>query len=77
MLQQDMVGYTKATLDAGKPESFGLITDFTSAPLNEYLSRVINEVSNDVALRYSTCMTDTNAVHRHHIRGEPVRLCVL
>lgn len=48
MLQQDMVGYTKATLDAGKPESFGLITDFTSAPLNEYLSRVINEVSNDV-----------------------------
>jgi leucyl aminopeptidase len=45
MLQQDMVGYTKATLDAGKPESFGLITDFTDAPLNEYLSRVINEVS--------------------------------
>jgi leucyl aminopeptidase len=44
MLQQDMVGYTKATLDAGKPESFGLITDFTDAPLNEYLSRVINEV---------------------------------
>jgi leucyl aminopeptidase len=44
MLQQDMVGYTKATLDAGKPESFGLITDFTDAPLNEYLSRVINTV---------------------------------
>ncbi|KAF1918172.1 hypothetical protein BDU57DRAFT_514780 [Ampelomyces quisqualis] len=43
MLQQDMVGYTKATLDAGKPESFGLITDFTAALLNEYLSRVINE----------------------------------
>lgn len=48
MLQQDMVGYTKATLDAGKPESFGLITDFTDAPLNEYLSRVINEVSCDI-----------------------------
>jgi leucyl aminopeptidase len=45
MLQQDMVGYTQATLDAGKPESFGLITDFTDAPLNEYLSRVISEVS--------------------------------
>jgi len=45
MLQQDMVGYTKATLDAGKPESFGLITDFTDANLNEYLSRVISTVS--------------------------------
>jgi leucyl aminopeptidase len=45
MLQQDMVGYTKATLDAGKPESFGLITDFTDATLNEYLTRVIKTVS--------------------------------
>lgn len=45
MLNQDMTGYTKATLDAGKPESFGLITDFTDATLNEYISRIINEVS--------------------------------
>ena len=45
MLQQDMVGYTKATLDAGKPESFGLITDFTDPALNEYITRVIKEVS--------------------------------
>ncbi|KAF2033442.1 Zn-dependent exopeptidase [Setomelanomma holmii] len=44
MLQQDMVGYTEATLDAGKPESFGLITDYTDAALNEFLRRVINEV---------------------------------
>ncbi|KAH5711431.1 peptide hydrolase [Parastagonospora nodorum] len=54
MLQQDMVGYTKATLDAGKPESFGLITDFTSAPLNEYLSRVINEYT-DITYVESQC----------------------
>jgi leucyl aminopeptidase len=47
MLQQDMVGYTKATLDAGKPESFGLITDFTDPALNEYITRVIKEVSFD------------------------------
>ena len=45
MLNQDMVGYTKATLDAGKPESFGLITDFTDPELNEYIGRVIDEVS--------------------------------
>ncbi|KAH7411625.1 hypothetical protein DE146DRAFT_243496 [Phaeosphaeria sp. MPI-PUGE-AT-0046c] len=54
MLQQDMVGYTKATLDAGKPESFGLITDFTDAPLNEYLSRVINEYT-DITYVESQC----------------------
>lgn len=45
MLNQDMIGYTKATLDAGKPESFGLITDFTDPELNEYIGRVIDEVS--------------------------------
>lgn len=50
MLQQDMVGYTKATLDAGKPESFGLITDFTDANLNEYLTRVIDTVSSSAFL---------------------------
>lgn len=44
MLQQDMVGYTKGTLNAGKPESFGLITDFTDAVLNQYLVGVIGEV---------------------------------
>jgi leucyl aminopeptidase len=45
MLQQDMVGYTKGTLNAGKEESFGLITDFTDGVLNEFLVRVIGEVS--------------------------------
>lgn len=54
MLQQDMVGYTKATLDAGKPESFGLITDYTDANLNEYLSRVINEYT-DITYVESQC----------------------
>ena len=46
MLNQDMTGYSKGTIDAGKPESFGLITDFTDPTLNEYISRVIEEVSN-------------------------------
>ncbi|KAI8943789.1 hypothetical protein NX059_001764 [Plenodomus lindquistii] len=44
MLNQDMTGYIKGTLDAGKPESFGLITDSTDAALNEYIGRVIDEV---------------------------------
>ncbi|RYO52690.1 Leucine aminopeptidase 1 [Alternaria tenuissima] len=54
MLQQDMVGYTKATLDAGKPESFGLITDFTDPALNEYITRVIKEYT-DITYVNSTC----------------------
>lgn len=38
-----MTGYIKGTLDAGQPESFGLITDFTDATLNSFLARIINE----------------------------------
>lgn len=55
MLQQDMVGYTKGTLNAGKPESFGLITDFTDGVLNEYVARVIGEVSAFLRLFFFTC----------------------
>ncbi|EMD59473.1 hypothetical protein COCSADRAFT_41314 [Bipolaris sorokiniana ND90Pr] len=54
MLQQDMVGYTKGTLNAGKPESFGLITDFTDAVLNRYLVGVIGEYT-DITYVNSTC----------------------
>lgn len=45
MLNQDMVGYSKGTINAGKPESFGLITDNTNPELNDYVARVIDEVS--------------------------------
>lgn len=44
MLNQDMTGYTKGMIDAGLPESFGLITDFTDGALNEFVGRVITEV---------------------------------
>lgn len=54
MLNQDMTGYSKATLDAGKPESFGLITDFTDAELNQYMTRVIDEYT-DITHVESTC----------------------
>ena len=47
VLQQDMVGYTRGTLDAGKEESFGLMTDFTHAGLNAFVAQVIHEVSLD------------------------------
>ncbi|PSN59570.1 Zn-dependent exopeptidase [Corynespora cassiicola Philippines] len=54
MLNQDMTGYSKGTIDAGKPESFGLITDFTDPTLNEYISRVIEEYT-DITYVESQC----------------------
>ncbi|EOA86074.1 uncharacterized protein SETTUDRAFT_110755 [Exserohilum turcica Et28A] len=54
VLQQDMVGYTRGTLDAGKEESFGLMTDFTHAGLNAFVAQVIHEYT-DISYVNSTC----------------------
>jgi leucyl aminopeptidase len=45
MLQQDMTGYVQGTLDAGKKESVGVITDFVDAGLTEYIKKIVSEVS--------------------------------
>ena len=42
MLQQDMTGYVQGTLDAGKPESFGIITDHVDAGLTSFVKKVID-----------------------------------
>ncbi|KAF2870770.1 hypothetical protein BDV95DRAFT_638644 [Massariosphaeria phaeospora] len=41
MLQQDMTGYSKGTIDAGLKESVGVITDFVDAGLTEFIKKVI------------------------------------
>ncbi|KAK6353256.1 Leucine aminopeptidase 1 [Orbilia brochopaga] len=41
MLQQDMTGYVKKTLDAGKPESVGVITDYVDPGLTAFIKEVI------------------------------------
>jgi len=41
MLQQDMTGYVQKTLDSGKPESVGVITDFVDAGLTSFIKKVI------------------------------------
>lgn len=64
MLNQDMVGYTKATLNAGKPESFGVITDFTDPELNEYIGRVIDEVCLFFKVN-TTDLANSTLVHGH------------
>jgi leucyl aminopeptidase len=44
MLQQDMTGYVQGTLDAGKPESVGVITDFVDPALTTFIKEVVTEV---------------------------------
>lgn len=45
MLQQDMTGYVQKTLDAGEPESVGVITDFVNPALTEFIKEIITQVS--------------------------------
>lgn len=45
MLQQDMTGSTSKTTEAGEEEHFGLITDYTSVKLNEFIKLVIQQYS--------------------------------
>lgn len=41
MIQQDMTGYVEQTLAHGKPESVGVITDFVSPELTEFIKEII------------------------------------
>ncbi|KAJ5731129.1 Leucine aminopeptidase 1 [Penicillium malachiteum] len=41
MLQQDMTGYVQGTLDAGLPESVGVIVDYVDQGLTEFIKEVI------------------------------------
>lgn len=44
MLQQDMTGFIRKTIDAGEPESVGVITDFVDEHLTEFIKTIITEV---------------------------------
>ncbi|KAF3930777.1 hypothetical protein ABW20_dc0102847 [Dactylellina cionopaga] len=41
MLQQDMTGFVQKTLDAGQPESVGVITDYVDPGLTNFIKKVI------------------------------------
>ncbi|KAI1114469.1 Zn-dependent exopeptidase [Nemania sp. NC0429] len=43
MLQQDMTGFVQKTIDSGKPESVGVITDYVDAGLTAFIKKVIEE----------------------------------
>ncbi|KAA8915219.1 hypothetical protein TRICI_002576 [Trichomonascus ciferrii] len=42
MLQQDMTGYIKGTLDSDKEESLGVITDYVDESLTEFIKLVVD-----------------------------------
>lgn len=50
MLQQDMTGYIKKTLEAGEPESVGVITDFVDPELTDFIKKVVETVSDSFSL---------------------------
>jgi leucyl aminopeptidase len=58
MLQQDMTGYVQGTLDAGHPESVGVIVDYVDPALTEFIKKVIVEVCTSVTFRPSEPLTD-------------------
>ncbi|ODV83298.1 hypothetical protein CANARDRAFT_30075 [[Candida] arabinofermentans NRRL YB-2248] len=43
MLEQDMTGYSAKSLEKGYPEHFGIITDYTSFWLSEFVKDVIDD----------------------------------
>jgi leucyl aminopeptidase len=43
MLQQDMTGFVQGTLDAGKEESVGVITDFVDPALTTFIKEIVTE----------------------------------
>lgn len=51
MLQQDMTGFVQGTLDAGKKESVGVITDFVDPGLTDFIKKIVTEVSHSLVLK--------------------------
>ncbi|KAK6198749.1 uncharacterized protein RJT21DRAFT_122370 [Scheffersomyces amazonensis] len=54
MLQQDMTGYTATTIAEGIEPHFGLITDYTSKYLNDFIKLIINNY-NSIPYHESSC----------------------
>jgi len=54
MLQQDMTGYVQGTLDAGKKESVGVITDFVDPALTDFIKKIVTEYA-DIPYTETKC----------------------
>lgn len=76
MLQQDMTGYVQKTLDAGQPESVGVITDFVDPGLTAFIKTVIEGVR-QFSLQCLTFNLTLLLVLQHPLGRDQVRLCLL
>lgn len=82
MLQQDMTGYVQGTLDAGLPESVGVIVDYVDQGLTNFIKDVITTVSFGPSI-YTTpnyllrSLLILSEVLRCTLRRDQVRLCLL
>lgn len=43
MLQQDMTGFIRRTIESGKPESVGVIIDYVDKKLTDFIKKIITE----------------------------------
>lgn len=76
MLQQDMTGFVQRTIDAGKPESVGVITDFVDPNLTDFIKKVIVEVCGCPRPPISNKLTKAQVL-RHPVRRDQVWLRLL
>lgn len=75
MLQQDMTGFVKRTVDAGEVESVGVIVDFVDPKLTEFIKGVIVEVSSHLYVAITSRPKLTSiVVLLHSLRRDQVWL---
>jgi leucyl aminopeptidase len=78
MLQQDMTGYVQKTLDAGEPESVGVITDYVDVRKNPwytlYVKTSADFVSRSSGRSHRVHQASHNRLLRHPLRAHKVRL---
>ncbi|KAI9933445.1 Leucine aminopeptidase 1 [Aspergillus wentii] len=66
MLQQDMTGYIQGTLDAGRPESIGIMVDYVDQGLTQFLREVVTSYC-DIPYADTKCgyaCSDHSSAHR-------------
>jgi bacterial leucyl aminopeptidase len=66
MFQQDMTGYVSKTLEAGQPESVGVITDFVDVALTEFIKELIATVSIHTYIPPSPSKSRKTSLYTNH-----------
>lgn len=75
MLQQDMTGYTHKTIEAGEPESVGVITDFVNPALTDFIKQIITQYCT-IPYVLTKCMFTLYSLSTHKLMMINRRLCL-